>query len=199
MLNVRKIRKNLSNFFRNRKTFVHTNNIAFVLKKIRNSSADFFQGRVLFHFHACIKLKAVLLILSFANPNVLFSQSQSDFSDPYDFNLRNYKDSPTREVYQEYTIPPVFKKPPLISPKNVQVPFENPFPTTGGGLRRTTNPNTERKQENLINPLTGNINVEAILQRQAQQTDKKKNKIKFMTKRKNIRKARLVVFPSSSL
>ncbi|EMJ94400.1 hypothetical protein [Leptospira alstonii] len=168
MLNVLEICKNVSNFFRNRKTFVHT--------KIRNSAADFFKRQQrLFRFHTnSIHATAVLMVLSFMNPSLLFSQSQTDFSDPYDFNLRNYKDSPAREVYQEYTIPPVFKKPPLISPKNVQIPFENPFPTTGGGLRRTTNPNTERKQETLINPLTGNINVEAILQRQAQQTDKKK-------------------------
>ncbi|EKS00289.1 hypothetical protein LEP1GSC125_2913 [Leptospira mayottensis 200901122] len=142
-------------------------------KKIWNFVSDFCKQLVLFLFYTNIKLTTVFLILSFFNPGLLFSQSQTDFSDPYDFNLRNYKDSPTREVYQEYTIPPAFKKPALISPKNVQIPFETPFPSTGG-LRRTVNPNTERKQENLINPLTGNINVEAILQRQAQQADKKK-------------------------
>ncbi|EMO02529.1 hypothetical protein LEP1GSC116_5140, partial [Leptospira interrogans serovar Icterohaemorrhagiae str. Verdun HP] len=91
------------------------------------------------------------------------------------FNLRNYKDSQAREVFQEYTVPPTFKKPALISPKNVQIPFESPFPATGG-LRRTTTPNTERRQDNLVNPLTGNINVETILQRQAQQQADKKRK-----------------------
>ncbi|MCG6166657.1 hypothetical protein LFX25_02175 [Leptospira sp. FAT2] len=117
---------------------------------------------------------AVLLIFSFLHPHSLFSQSQTDFADPYDFNLRNYKDSsPSRDGYQEYTLPPKFKKPVLVSPKNAQVPFEPPFSATGG-LRRTTNPNVERGQENLINPLTGEINVEAILQRQAQQADRKK-------------------------
>ncbi|WP_061223904.1 hypothetical protein [Leptospira weilii] len=165
MLNLWEIRKNLSNYVRNHLLHIH--------KEIRNFASDFCKRSVLFRFDASIKLTTAFLILSFFNPDLLFSQSQTDFSDPYDFNLRNYKDSPTREVYQEYTIPPAFKKPALISPKNVQIPFETPFPSTGG-LRRTANPNTERKQENLINPLTGNINVEAILQRQAQQADKKK-------------------------
>ncbi|EMM74141.1 hypothetical protein LEP1GSC038_0115 [Leptospira weilii str. 2006001855] len=165
MLNLWEIRKNLSNYVRNHVLHAH--------KEIRNFASDFCKRSVLFRFDAGIKLTTAFLILSFFNPDLLFSQSQTDFSDPYDFNLRNYKDSPTREVYQEYTVPPAFKKPALISPKNVQIPFETPFPSTGG-LRRTANPNTERKQENLINPLTGNINVEAILQRQAQQADKKK-------------------------
>ncbi|AXR59594.1 hypothetical protein [Leptospira mayottensis] len=165
MLNLWEICKNLSNYVRN--------HVLLSYKKIWNFVSDFCKQLVLFLFYTNIKLTTVFLILSFFNPGLLFSQSQTDFSDPYDFNLRNYKDSPTREVYQEYTIPPAFKKPALISPKNVQIPFETPFPSTGG-LRRTVNPNTERKQENLINPLTGNINVEAILQRQAQQADKKK-------------------------
>ncbi|WP_032913857.1 hypothetical protein [Leptospira santarosai] len=147
--------------------------VLFARKGIRNFVFDFCRQLILFRSYANIKLTTALLLFSFFNPNVLFSQSQTDFSDPYDFNLRNYKESPTKEVYQEYTIPPAFKKPALISPKNVQIPFETPFPSTGG-LRRTANPNTERKQENLINPLTGTINVEAILQRQAQQADKKK-------------------------
>ncbi|EQA64330.1 hypothetical protein [Leptospira alexanderi] len=165
MLNLWEICKNLSDYVRNHVLLAH--------KKIRNFASDFCKRSVLFRFYANIRLTTAFLILSFLNPDLLFSQSQTDFSDPYDFNLRNYKDSPTREVYQEYTIPPAFKKPALISPKNVQIPFETPFPSTGG-LRRTANPNTERRQENLINPLTGNINVEAILQRQAQQADKKK-------------------------
>ncbi|MBE8364484.1 hypothetical protein [Leptospira borgpetersenii] len=165
MLNLWEIRENPSSCVRNHVLLAH--------KKIRNFASDFCKRSVLFRFYANSKLTTVFLILSFLNSDLLFSQSQTDFSDPYDFNLRNYKDSPGREVYQEYTIPPAFKKPALISPKNVQIPFETPFPSTGG-LRRTVNPNTERKQENLINPLTGNINVEAILQRQAQQTDKKK-------------------------
>ncbi|WP_078128345.1 hypothetical protein [Leptospira alexanderi] len=165
MLNLWEICKNLSDYVRNHVLLAH--------KKIRNFASDFCKRSVLFRFYTNIKLTTAFLILSFLNPDLLFSQSQTDFSDPYDFNLRNYKDSPTREVYQEYTIPPAFKKPALISPKNVQIPFETPFPSTGG-LRRTANPNTERRQENLINPLTGNINVEAILQRQAQQADKKK-------------------------
>ncbi|TGM09583.1 hypothetical protein EHQ76_02185 [Leptospira barantonii] len=127
----------------------------------------------MFSFTSWFRPITVLLILSFANPNSWLAQSQTDFADPYDFSLRNYKDTPTRDGYQEYAIPPTLKKPVLVSPKNAQVPFESPFPATGG-LRRTTNPSTERGQENLINPLTGDINVEAILQRQAQQADRKK-------------------------
>ncbi|MBM9500093.1 hypothetical protein JWG44_07500 [Leptospira sp. 201903071] len=132
------------------------------------------------------KLTAILLILSVANLTGLYSQSQSDFADPYDFNLRNYKDTPNREGYQEYTIPPAIKKPVLVSPKNAQVPFELPFSTTTGtgGLRRTTNPNVERGQENLVNPLTGQINVEAILQRQAQQSERKKRQNQIMEEEK---------------
>ncbi|MBM9578991.1 hypothetical protein JWG45_17735 [Leptospira sp. 201903070] len=136
-------------------------------------------------FQEIRKITAILLILSVVNLSGLYAQSQSDFADPYDFNLRNYKDSPNREGYQEYTVPPTIKKPVLVSPKNAQVPFELPFSTTGtGGLRRTTNPNVERGQENLINPLTGQINVEAILQRQAQQSERKKRQNQIIEEEK---------------
>lgn len=196
MLNLQEIRKNRLNFVRNCETLVYKNGKS--CKKIQSSFANLFNETDWFRFHKITQLTTILLIFSFLNPNSLFSQSQTDFADPYDFNLRNYKDSQAREVFQEYTVPPTFKKPALISPKNVQIPFESPFPATGG-LRRTTTPNTERRQDNLVNPLTGNINVETILQRQAQQqADKKENRIKF-SKKKNIPKPRFVVLPSSFL
>ncbi|KAA1268956.1 hypothetical protein FH589_17840 [Leptospira interrogans] len=173
MLNLQEICKNRLNFVRNCETLVYKNGKS--CKKIQSSFANLFNETDWFRFHKITQLTTILLIFSFLNPNSLFSQSQTDFADPYDFNLRNYKDSQAREVFQEYTVPPTFKKPALISPKNVQIPFESPFPATGG-LRRTTTPNTERRQDNLINPLTGNINVETILQRQAQQQADKKRK-----------------------
>lgn len=169
MLNLQEICKNRLNFVRNCETLVYR------CKKIQSSFANLFNETDWFRFHKITQLTTILLIFSFLNPNSLLSQSQTDFADPYDFNLRNYKDSQAREVFQEYTVPPTFKKPALISPKNVQIPFESPFPATGG-LRRTTTPNTERRQDNLVNPLTGNINVETILQRQAQQQADKKRK-----------------------
>ncbi|MGQ2841170.1 hypothetical protein, partial [Leptospira interrogans] len=173
MLNLQEICKNRLNFVRNCETLVYKNGKS--CKKIQSSFANLFNETDWFRFHKITQLTTILLIFSFLNPNSLFSQSQTDFADPYDFNLRNYKDSQAREVFQEYTVPPTFKKPALISPKNVQIPFESPFPATGG-LRRTTTPNTERRQDNLVNPLTGNINVETILQRQAQQQADKKRK-----------------------
>ncbi|WP_061217120.1 hypothetical protein [Leptospira interrogans] len=173
MLNLQEICKNRLNFVRNCETLVYKNGKS--CKKIQSSFANLFNETDWFRFHKITQLTTILLIFSFLNPNSLFSQSQTDFADPYDFNLRNYKDSQAREVFQEYTVPPTFKKPALISPKNVQIPFESPFPATGG-LRRTTTPNTERRQDNLINPLTDNINVETILQRQAQQQADKKRK-----------------------
>lgn len=181
MLNLQEICKNRLNFVRNCETLVYKNGKS--CKKIQSSFANLFNETDWFRFHKITQLTTILLIFSFLNTNSLFSQSQTDFADPYDFNLRNYKDSQAREVFQEYTVPPTFKKPALISPKNVQIPFESPFPATGG-LRRTTTPNTERRQDNLVNPLTGNINVETILQRQAQQqADKKENRIKFSKKK----------------
>ncbi|TGK32633.1 hypothetical protein EHQ12_11855 [Leptospira gomenensis] len=129
------------------------------------------------------KFTALVLVLAFLSASGTNAQSQSDFADPYDFNLRNYKDSGGREGYQEYTIPPNLKKPYLVSPKNAQVPFESPFPTTGG-LRRTASPNNERTQEALVNPLTGEINVEAILQRQAQQAERKKRQNQIVEEEK---------------
>ncbi|EKR26960.1 hypothetical protein [Leptospira interrogans] len=173
MLNLQEICKNRLNFVRNCETLVYKNGKS--CKKIQSSFANLFNETDWFRFHKITQLTTILLIFSFLNTNSLFSQSQTDFADPYDFNLRNYKDSQAREVFQEYTVPPTFKKPALISPKNVQIPFESPFPATGG-LRRTTTPNTERRQDNLVNPLTGNINVETILQRQAQQQADKKRK-----------------------
>ncbi|WP_246050647.1 hypothetical protein [Leptospira langatensis] len=103
---------------------------------------------------------------------------QSDFSDPYDYNLRNFRDDRSPDGFREYTIPPKMDKPPLVNPRNVQVPFQSGLPTGAGsqGTRRTINPNQNRQDDGLFNPVTGEVNVEA-LQRQQEESKNRKKKL----------------------
>ncbi|EPG65160.1 hypothetical protein [Leptospira wolffii] len=116
----------------------------------------------------------LLFFLSFG----LLAQTQSDFSDPYDYNLRNYKDEKSPDGFREYSIPPKFEKPPLVNPKNVQIPFQNGLPSATGsqGTRRTTNPVVNRNDDGLFNPITGEVNTEA-LERQQEQARERKRKL----------------------
>lgn len=115
----------------------------------------------------------VLLLFSF---QTIFPQVQSDFSDPYDYNLRNFRDEKSPDGFQEYALPPKFDKPQLVNPRNAQVPFQSTLPTTQGaqGTRRTTNPSQDRQDDGLFNPVTGEVNVEAFQRQQSQAQDNKK-------------------------
>ncbi|GBF39391.1 hypothetical protein [Leptospira johnsonii] len=125
------------------------------------------------------KLVALSIILAFAFP--AFSQNQSDFSDPYDYNLRNYKDEKSPDGFREYSLPPKMDKPVLVNPRNVQVPFQTGLPTSTGsqGTRRTTNPVQGRSDDGLFNPVTGEVNTEALQRQQEQARDRKRKLEEF--------------------
>ena len=122
-----------------------------------------------------------LLSYVFLITNV-FSQSRSDFYDPYDYDLRTYKFERQDESYfREYQLPPKQDKPKLVTPKDVRRPV-NPldlFPGAGnignGAQRNRLNPNAAN--ESVINPLTGELNVNILntnQQRKSGQDWKKK-------------------------
>ncbi len=138
------------------------------MKKSLNFPSSFHIRKILFSILLCI--------FTYSFP--IFSQTQSDFSDPYDYNLRNYKDEKSPDGFKEYALPPKMDKPPLVNPRNVQVPFQNGLPSNTGsqGTRRTTNPVVNRNDDGLFNPITGEVNTEA-LERQQEQAQNRKKKL----------------------
>ncbi|EQA45571.1 hypothetical protein LEP1GSC050_2973 [Leptospira broomii serovar Hurstbridge str. 5399] len=139
-----------------------------------------------------IRLLSSCIIVLFSSYSI-FGQVQSDFSDPYDYNLRNYQDEKSPDGFQEYAIPPKFDKPILVNPKNAQVPFQNALPTSTGaqGTRRTTNPTQTRQDDGLFNPITGEVNIEALERQQTQERDRKKKLTDFGKEREPYTETRL--------
>lgn len=93
----------------------------------------------------------------------LYSQSRSDYYDPYDYDLRNYKrESDDDSYFKEYTLPPKNTKPSLVSPKNVRRPVDprNLFPGLGnvGPGTQLNKLNQNAASESIINPITGELN-----------------------------------------
>ncbi len=128
----------------------------------------------------------IFLFLRFS----IYSQVRDDFYDPYDFNLRNYeggeKVGKDYDYYKEYTLPPKTKKPSLITPKNPNPPVDPlAILPTPGGIRTTTQvqqfqsqgSQTGQKQTPIINPMTGEINYEAIRKNQ-EESKLKKDRLK---------------------
>ncbi|MEM7184800.1 MAG: hypothetical protein AAF518_28150 [Spirochaetota bacterium] len=130
-------------------------------------------------------MKYVLFfLLGFALCTHIVAQSRSDFYDPYDYDLRNYKfDKQDERYFREYELPPKQDKPKLVTPKDVRRPI-NPldlFPGAGnlgnGEQRNRFNPNAAN--ESVINPLTGELNVNILNteQRRKSGQDWKKKKL----------------------
>ena len=129
----------------------------------------------------------------------LYSQDRSDFFDPFDHNLRNYQGKSGFGVddkeFQEYTLPPKSQNPNsltgssqnLITPKNVQIPqtfsslLINPISNTGS--QRKVSPNVNNPS---VNPLTGEVNTEAMLKAQ-QEKKVKQEKLKELKKNRKIK------------
>jgi hypothetical protein len=138
----------------------------------------------------------------------LFAQGRSDFYDNYDYSLRNYNGGETigSEGFQDYKLPRPRKKPGLLEPKSVQPPSDPTLlipPATG--LRRAATTNTEQQQastSNLpINPITGELNVDAILRNQESSKQKKDmvkklrdEKSKEIYKESQLRRSEIIFF-----
>ncbi|MDP3444934.1 MAG: hypothetical protein Q8T08_18910 [Ignavibacteria bacterium] len=138
----------------------------------------------------------------------IYAQSKEGFYDEYDMNLRNIPGSEPEsefdERYRTYKVPPDRKKSNFpVTPKMVQKPFD-PFvgiPGAGtgsiqsiGDLDPNQLQNNNRGQPLLINPLTGQINEQAMqesLNNQGRDREKKeKDKKKFVEE---------TVYPESKL
>jgi len=139
----------------------------------------------------------------------LYAQGRSDFYDNYDYSLRNYNGGETigSEGFQDYKLPRPRKKPGLLEPKSVQLPVDPTLlvpPATG--LRRAATTNTQQQQQastnNLpINPITGELNVDAILRNQESSKQKKDmvkklrdEKSKEIYKESQLRRSEIIFF-----
>ncbi|MCW7491702.1 hypothetical protein ND861_03455 [Leptospira sp. 2 VSF19] len=126
----------------------------------------------------------------------LFGQTKEGFYDTNNYDLRNLpKSDPESNILPEVTLPPKFETPALATPKNVKTQYTGIESIPGAGAlmnSRTTsnssqnaaNPYNLTGSQNLpINPLTGEINEQA-LQNQLQKSRvkqelKKKQKEEF--------------------
>lgn len=121
------------------------------------------------------------ILISIVSGIALHSQGRSDFFDNYDYSLRNYQGGKTigTESYQEYKLPRPRKKVTLPDPKNVrQAADPSAIIPPPAGLRRSTNANANPTQtinpsSYPVNPITGELNVEAILKSQDEKREKK--------------------------
>lgn len=123
----------------------------------------------------------------------LFGQTKEGFYDTNNYDLRNLpKSDPESNVLQDVNLPPKFETPVLATPKNAKTQYSgiDSIPgagsllnsrTTSNSSQNATNPYSLTGSQNLpINPLTGEINEQA-LQNQLQ---KSRNKQEFKKKQK---------------
>lgn len=117
-----------------------------------------------------------------------FSQ-RADFYDTYDYNLRNQKGGETisnEENFKDYDLPPKLQKPPLIDPKNVRRQQDLSSLIQGRtGIRQSTNQQnggqpTQNQNSLPFNPITGQINPDAIIQQREKQRLAKERKERFL-------------------
>lgn len=126
----------------------------------------------------------------------LFGQTKEGFYDTNNYDLRNLpKSDPESNILPDVTIPPKFETPALATPKNVRTQYTgiDSIPGAGALLNSRTTSNSSQNSANPynltgsqslpINPLTGEINEQA-LQNQLQKSRvkqelKKKQKEEF--------------------
>ncbi|PJZ46180.1 hypothetical protein [Leptospira brenneri] len=126
----------------------------------------------------------------------LLGQTKEGFYDTNNYDLRNIpKSDPESNVLQDVTLPPKFETPVLATPKNAKTQYSgiDSIPGAGALLNSRTSSNSSQNatnpysltgaQNSPINPLTGEINEQA-LQNQLQKSRtkqelKKKQKEEF--------------------
>jgi hypothetical protein len=139
----------------------------------------------------------LFIIVSFFVTHISWAQTKEGFYDNNNYDLRNLPPAdPESNIMPDVTQPPPFEKPSLATPKNVRTQYSGieSIPGAGALLNNTRSPSSNNQnQQNpgaatnpllnpgnaLINPLTGEVNEQA-LQRNLQksrmksETDKKK-------------------------
>ncbi|TGM01909.1 hypothetical protein [Leptospira jelokensis] len=127
----------------------------------------------------------------------LLGQTKEGFYDTNNYDLRNIPSSdPESNVLQDVTLPPKFETPVLATPKNVKTQYSGIDSIPGAGALMNSRPSSTTSGQNqnnpyslsnvqnsVINPLTGEINEQA-LQNQLQKSRtkrelKKKQKEEF--------------------
>lgn len=134
-----------------------------------------------FFFHLLYELrKFTFIVFGILIFNMgVSAQGRSDFFDNYDYSLRNYQGGKTisSDGYQEYQLPRPRKKVSIPQPKNVrQTPDPSLVVPPPAGLRRSTNATGGTQLPDVsslpVNPITGDLNVEAILKNQEAKREK---------------------------
>jgi len=139
-----------------------------------------------------------------------FAQSQSGFYDEFDLDLWNVPQGPGEDRFQIYRIPPAKKNNFPVTPKKVRRYYEPlaGFPGAGtGSVEQLGNQGTGRaqstiRQNNFINPITGEINYEAAEQsfseqdreRERRERDKKRFTEEEVYKESKARRFQIIFF-----
>ena len=131
------------------------------------------------------------VVLLFSINLQLQSQGRSDFYDSYDYSLRNYKGGQSigEDTYQDYKLPRPRKKPTLLDPKNVRREVDPSLivPPPAGIRRANTSANRLPDPSSYpVNPITGDLNVDAILKNQDEKKLKKENEKKLREEKEKI-------------
>ncbi|TGL24223.1 hypothetical protein EHQ46_03645 [Leptospira yanagawae] len=127
----------------------------------------------------------------------LLGQTKEGFYDTNNYDLRNIPSSdPESNVLQDVTLPPKFETPVLATPKNVKTQYSGIDSIPGAGSLMNSRPSSTTSGQNqnnpyslsnvqnsVINPLTGEVNEQALqnqLQKSRTKQDfKKKQKEEF--------------------
>jgi hypothetical protein len=147
-----------------------------------------------FNLEGIIVFKLFLMYILFLGS--IFSQGRSDFFDNYDYNLRNYQggSSTDPDYFREYNIPPKKRQKPVIDPKNIQKQLDPmQLIAAPAGITRRPSPTGNVDISNSpINPLTGDLNVEAILKRNED------NRLKKEAKKNSLKNREVEIYTETS-
>jgi len=127
-------------------------------------------------------LRHIALLLLFSVFSAVFSQTQMDFQDKYDYNLKNFEEKEMGYEYEEYSLPREFQKPALVSPrkpepaKAISIPGFNPAQFGPQGQAKA-----------LFNPYDLTANYDLYLRKEKEKKEKDKafeEKIKYLRTQK---------------
>lgn len=138
-----------------------------------------------------LKTFSILLIsffCIFSSASSLFAQSGAGFFDPYNYDLRNARgmspETDDRDLPRTYDLTTPQQKPNLVNPKSVPRAVDVPATSFGGGANPLANPTalmnqlqqnsaSGRSRRILVNPLTGEVDPQALATNQAEERERK--------------------------
>lgn|GEM_PF-4802862 len=120
-------------------------------------------------------MKRVGLFLAFLSSYTLVAQTKDGFYDTNNYDLRQLPGyDPEGNVLPDVNMPPVTRKPSLVTPKNAKTQFDPVASVPGAGSFNPNNPTAQQvnpqallqNNKAVFNPLTGEVNPQALQESQ---------------------------------